>query len=171
MDRVKAGLLGTLALALLMISAASAPSLADNGGQRGEKTTERQRFRHRYMGPEAPWISIMLRHRTELNLTTEQTAALEQMRSDFQQQVASTWADLRNTERELRRLVREDAPDLGQVKGKIDEAERLRAELRYRRIETIAAGKSVLTPEQRDQLQNLRASGHGRFRKPPGESS
>ena len=37
------------------------------------------------MGSEAPWISIMLRHRDQLYLTGEQVATLEQMRSGFEQ--------------------------------------------------------------------------------------
>jgi Spy/CpxP family protein refolding chaperone len=113
----------------------------------------------------------MLRHRTDLNLTAEQVATLEKMRSDFQQRVDPKQEELKNTEAEIARLLRENAVDLVRVKAKIEDAERLRAEFRYLRIEALESGKSVLTSEQRDKLENLASSGRGRFRRPHGEAS
>lgn len=159
-------------LAFLMISIGSLPASADEAAAKGgERPAGRAHQSHRVMGPEAPWISIMLRHRSELSLTSEQVATLEKLRSGFQQQVAPTQEDLRNTESEIARLLQEPTADLAQVRSKIEEAEKLRSEFRYLRIEALEKGKAALTAEQRDALKTLTLSGHGRLRKPRGESS
>lgn len=159
-------------LAFLMISAASSPALADEAAAKGgERPAGRAHQSHWTMGPEAPWISIMLRHRSELSLSSEQVATLEKLRSDFQQQVAPTQEDLRNTESEIARLLQEPTVDLARVRSKIEEAEKPRSEFRYLRIEALEKGKATLTAEQRDTLETLSLSSHGRFRKPQGENS
>lgn len=147
-------------------------SLAENAADGvGRKPFARGERGHRGMSAEAPWISIMLRHGTELNLTAEQVATLGKMRSDFQQQMGPKQEELRNTEAEIARLLQENPADLVQVKAKIEEAERLRAEFRYLRIEAVEAGKSVLTSEQRDKLKDLASSARSRFRRPQGQAS
>jgi len=113
----------------------------------------------------------MLRHRTQLDLTAEQVATLEQLRSHFEQRVSPRQADLRSAERGLERLLQENPVDLGQVRAKIEETEKLRAEFRYLRIETLEKGRAVLTAEQRDKLKDLTFSRHGRFRRPRAEAS
>jgi len=170
MDRLRVALWGSLVFLFLTVPAGL--SLAENRvGGFGRMSFAQGQRRHRGMGPEAPWISIMLRHRSELDLTAEQVATLEKLRSDFGQQVAPKQEDLRNTEAEIARLLPEKTVDLVQVRAKIEEAERLRAEFRYLRIEALENGKSVLTAEQRDKLKNLASSGHGRFRRPHGQPS
>ncbi|HEV8343692.1 MAG TPA: periplasmic heavy metal sensor [Candidatus Binatia bacterium] len=170
MDRLRAALWGSLVFLFLTISIGS--SLAeDRVAGVGRAPFARGESGHRGIGSEAPWISIMLRHRTDLNLTAEQVATLEKMRSDFQQRVDPKQEELKNTEAEIARLLRENAVDLVRVKAKIEDAERLRAEFRYLRIEALESGKSVLTSEQRDKLENLASSGRGRFRRPHGEAS
>lgn len=172
MARLQATLWGIFAFLFLMISIGSLPILADERGERaGKRLFAQAQQRHWGMGPEAPWIGIMLRHRSQLDLTAEQAATLEQLRSDFQQQVAPTQEDLRNAESEIARLLEEGPVDLAQVRTKIEGAERLRAEYRYLRIETLEKGKAVLTAEQRDKLKNLTLPSHGPFQKPQGENS
>jgi Spy/CpxP family protein refolding chaperone len=68
-------------------------------------------------------------------------------------------------------LSHETPADLMQIKGKIQESEQLRAELRYQRIEALENGKSILTPEQRDQLKSLIAARHGEHRRQPKQAS
>lgn len=172
MDRIRATLWGSFVFIFLMISGGSSPALADDkaGGAVG-RSFEQARRRHGGMGSEAPWISIMLRHRDQLNLTGEQVATLEKLRSDFEQQIAPTQEDLRNAESEIARLLHESTVDLAQVRTKVEEEGKLRAEFRYLRIETLEKGKAVLTAEQRDKLKNLTSSSRGQFRKPQGETS
>ena len=172
MHRVRATLWGSLVFIFLMISVGSSPILADERGERaGKRFFDQAQQGHRGMGSEAPWISIMLRHRDQLNLTGEQVATLEQMRSGFEQQVVPTQENLRNAESEIARLLQENTVDLAQVRAKIEEAGKFRAEFRYLRIETLEKGKAVLTAEQRDKLNNLTSSSHGRFQRPQGETS
>ena len=172
MDRIRATLWGSFVFIFLMISGGFSPALAEEKAQGAAgRSFEQARHRHGGMGSEAPWISIMLRHRDQLNLTGEQVATLEKLRSDFQQQVAPAQEDLRNIEGEIQRLLQDNPVDLGQVRAKIEEAEKFRAEFRYLRIETLEKGRAVLTAEQRDKLKNLAFSSRGRSRKPQGEAS
>lgn len=169
MDRFRAALWGSLVFLFLTVPVGF--SLAENKPGVDRMAFARGEGAHRGIRSEAPWISIMLRHQTELNLTAEQVTTLEKMRSDFQQQSGPKQEELKDTEAEIARLLREDAVDLAQVRAKIEEAEKLRAQFRYLRIEALEAGKSVLTSEQRDKLENLASSARGRFRRPQGQAS
>lgn len=172
MDKFRAALWGSLVFIFLPIFVGPSPTSADDRGYGvGRASFERARHRHWGVGPEAPWISIILRHRSQLGLTPEQVATLERLRSDFGQQAAPQREKLRNAEREIRRLLRDSPVDLAQVKAKIEEAEKLRAEFRYLRIETVETGKSVLTEQQRDELRNLVSSRRDRSRGLGGEPS
>jgi Spy/CpxP family protein refolding chaperone len=123
------------------------------------------------MGLEAPWISLSLRHRADLNLTAEQVSTLEQLRADFAERAKPVHSELRDVEKEIMGLLQVNPVDLAQAKAKIEQAERLRSELRYLRVETLDKGKAVLTTEQNDQLKNLLSSMQRRFRKPQGQAS
>lgn len=172
MGKFRGAFWGSLVFIFLVIFVGSSPASADERGDAvGRGSFEHARYRHWGVGFEAPWISIILRHRSQLGLTAEQVATLERLRSDFGQQTAPQREKLRNAEMEIRRLLRDSPVDLDQVKAKIDEAEKLRAEFRYLRIETLEKGKSVLTEQQRDELRNLISSRRDRFRRRRGEPS
>ena len=64
--------------------------------------THRAQFQHPMMDGEAPWISIALRHKTELNLSTDQVANLEKIRTAFQNQVTPIAQQLKAIEGDLR---------------------------------------------------------------------
>lgn len=110
-----------------------------------------------YLSSERPLISLMLRHREELQLSDEQVKALEALRSDFQKEAVRRSAEIRVAELELQELLREDPVDLGKVEAKVRQIEALRAEHRLSRIKTIERGKALLTPEQRRKLESLTA--------------
>lgn len=122
-------------------------------------------------GPEAPWITIILRNRDRLQLTSEQVASLEKLRSDFAREAIRKQADLRIAELDLRRLLAGEPVDLAQVKTKLEEAARLNTDLRYARIETLEKGKAVLTAEQRDKLRNLTSVPRSSVPEPRGKAS
>jgi Spy/CpxP family protein refolding chaperone len=126
---------------------------------------------HRELGAEAPWISIALRHQKDLNLSSDQVANLEKIRSLFRDQSTPIQEQLRATETELRGLLGETPANLIQAKLKIEQAEKLRSQLRYMRVEAIENGRSVLTEQQRDQLKSLVAARHPGFKKPQGQAS
>jgi len=128
-------------------------------------------LRQQRMGPEAPWITIILRNRDRLQLTSEQAATLEKLRSDFEREAIRKQADLRIVELDLRRLLTGEPVDLAQVKTKLEEAARLNTDLRYARIETLEKGKAVLTAEQRDKLRALTSAPRSSAPEPRGQAS
>jgi Spy/CpxP family protein refolding chaperone len=123
--------------------------------------------RHAMVGGEAPWISIALRHKAELNLSADQVANLERIRTDFQNRATPIGQQLRTLESELNTVLQQSPANLVLARTKIEQAEKLRSELRYLRIEALENGKSVLSAQQRDQLKALFAARHQGNRKPP----
>jgi Spy/CpxP family protein refolding chaperone len=126
---------------------------------------------HEMFGGGAPIISLALKHQGELKLSPDQVANLEKTRTHYQDQTSALQQQFKTLESEIFKLSQETPADLMQIKGKIQESEQLRAELRYQRIEALENGKSILTPEQRDQLKSLIAARHGEHRRQPKQAS
>jgi Spy/CpxP family protein refolding chaperone len=162
--------LGGAALALSMISTTSLPMAAYGQAGTGESVPARPRM-HRMFGVEAPWISIALKHQKELSLNSDQVANLEKIRTLYRDQSTPIEEQLRATESEINGALQETPANLIQAKLKIEQAEKLRSQLRYLRVEALENGKSVLTAQQRDQLKNLVSSRHPGFKKPQGQPS
>jgi len=112
---------------------------------------------------QRPLISLMLEHREELELSRKQVQELERLRHDYQREVIRSEADLRIAEIDLEKLLKDDPVDLDQVKAKLQEIERVRADDRFRRIRTIEQGKALLSPEQREKLDTLAMSEQPQF--------
>ncbi len=106
----------------------------------------------------APLISIALKHQNELNLTADQVTHLESTRTHYRTQIKPVFEQLKSIEDEIANLLQETPANLIQVKLKIREAEKFRSELRYQRIEALENGNSILSKEQREQLENLVAA-------------
>ena len=158
------------ALALSMISTTSLPMAAYGQAGTGEPGPARPRM-HRMLGVEAPWISIALRHQKELSLSSDQVANLEKIRTLYRDQSTPIQEQLRAAESEINGVLQETPANLIQAKLKIEQAEKLRSQLRYLRAEALENGKSVLTAQQRDQLKNLVSSRHPGLKKPQGQPS
>jgi Spy/CpxP family protein refolding chaperone len=170
MRKVRGFLLGGAVLALSMIPASLIPVAAYGQANPGEPGTGRPRM-HRMFGVEAPWVSIALRHQKDLGLSPDQVATLEKIRNQYRDQSTPIQEQLRTTESDLAVSLQETPANLIQAKLKIEEVEKLRAQLRYLRVEALENGKSVLTAQQRDQLKNLVAARHPGFKKPQGQPS
>jgi Spy/CpxP family protein refolding chaperone len=162
--------LGGAVLALSMISTTSLPMAAYGQAGPGEPGPAKPRM-HRMLGVEAPWVSIALRHQKDLSLSPDQVAALEKIRTQFRDQSTPIQEQLRATESDLAASLQQTPANLIQAKLKIEQAEKLRSQLRYLRVEALENGKSVLTAQQRDQLKNLVSSRHPGFKKPQGQPS
>jgi Spy/CpxP family protein refolding chaperone len=119
----------------------------------------------------APLITIALNHKSELNLTTDQVAKLEQIKSHYQAQVTPLSQQLQTIDKDIAGLMQQTPANLIQVKAKIQETEKYRSELRYLRLEALENGRSVLSAQQQDQLKTLVRSRHGNFRGPQGQPS
>jgi Spy/CpxP family protein refolding chaperone len=119
----------------------------------------------------APLISIALSHKTELNLTTEQVANLEKIKSHYQSQATPLQQQAAAIEKEIVTLAQQTPANLIQIKAKIQEAEKFRSELRYLRIEALENGRSILTAQQQEQLKTLVSARRDQFRKQRGQPS
>ena len=119
----------------------------------------------------APLITIALNHKSELNLTADQVAKLEQIKSHYQAQVTPLSQQLQTIEKDIAGMMQQTPANLIQVKTKIQETEKYRSELRYLRLEALENGRSVLSAQQQDQLKTLVRSRHGNFRGPQGQPS
>lgn len=170
MRKLQVFCLGSAALAFSMISASLLSTAAYGQAGTGEPGAARPRM-HRMLGVEAPWISIALRHQKDLSLSPDQVAALEKIRTQFRDQSTPIQEQLRATESDLAASLQQTPANLIQAKLKIEQAEKLRSQLRYLRVEALENGKSVLTAQQRDQLKNLVSSRHPGFKKPQGQPS
>jgi Spy/CpxP family protein refolding chaperone len=170
MKSVQRFLLGSAVLALSMIPATLAPVAAYGQADTGDPGSTKPRM-HRMLGVEAPWISIALRHRSELNLNPDQVATLEKIRTLYRDQTTPIQEQLRVIEGELASSLQETPANLIQAKLKIEQAEKLRSQLRYLRIETLENGRTVLTAQQREQLKNLASLRRHNFRKSQGQPS
>jgi Spy/CpxP family protein refolding chaperone len=170
MRRFQMFVFGSAVVALAMISTIFLPQASDAQDGRSGAPGERPRMQ-RMMGTERPWISIALRHQSELNLSPEQIATLKKIRTQHRDQTTPIREQLRTVEGEIASALENTPANLIQAKLGIEKAEKLRAELRYQRVEALENGKSVLTPEQREQLKNLRSTRHHGFRRQQGQPS
>ena len=109
-----------------------------------------------------PLISIALRLQDELKLTEEQVSKLSDLRDGYRRRWIRARADLQIANLDLRKSLREDAVNLEGVEKNIRDIEKMRADLRLERIRTIEAGKTLLSEDQRKQLQSLVRSGSRR---------
>ena len=165
--RVQTFLLGTTVLALSAVSLVFSPLTTNANAQAtGQGTFTRRPGMHHRFGEGAPLISLALRHKTELNLSANQVANLEKIRSNYQAQIAPLVQQVRTIDTDIATLHQQTPANLIQIKAKIQQAEPLRSELRYLRLEALENGKSVLSTQQQDQLKNLLASMRQNFRKP-----
>ena len=160
-NKIKALALGG---AIVALSAAGIHAVAQERGP--GRFAHRAQFQHSMMGGEAPLISIALRHKSELNLTPDQVANLERIRTTFQNQVTPLAEQAKAVEGELRTILQQSPANLIQARAKIEQAEKLRSELRYLRVESLENGKSVLNAQQREQLKNLFTARHQGTPKP-----
>jgi Spy/CpxP family protein refolding chaperone len=119
----------------------------------------------------APLISIALKHKSDLSLTTEQVAALEKIKEHYHSQVTPIHEQLMANEKEIVALMQQSPANLIEIKTKIQDGEKYRSELRYLRVEALENGKSVLSAAQQDQLKTLLHSRRGHFRGPRGQAS
>jgi Spy/CpxP family protein refolding chaperone len=104
---------------------------------------------------EGPRISLIIRHREKLGLSTEQVKNLERLRNDFEKESIRKEADIRVAKMDLDDLLAAQPVDMTRVEAKVREIERLRADLRFARIRTVQKGKEQLSTDQRKKLEEL----------------
>ena len=88
-----------------------------------------------------------------LDLSDEQRGRLAAIRDHQQRKAIQARADLAIARLDLRALLRADNPQGTAIDAQIDRLARMRAELAKSRVAAMLEGRSVLTPEQRQQLR------------------
>jgi Spy/CpxP family protein refolding chaperone len=171
MNRVQKFLMGGAAFALAAVVAGNiSPASAQESTSPSKKPAALgERMYGGFAG--APLVNSALRHKAELNLAGEQTASLEKIRSHYDSQVTPLQGQLTAVEKEIAALMQPSPANLIQVKAKIQEGEKLGAELRYLRMEALENSRAVLTAQQQEQLKSLVRSRHEQFRKHAGQAS
>jgi Spy/CpxP family protein refolding chaperone len=169
MNEVRRLILAGTAVALFAIGIVNIPAAVAQEGSGKRPFVHGDRILGGFTG--APLISIALQHRSELNLTSEQVANLEKIRTHYQSQITPIQQQVTAIEKDIATLMQQTPADLIQIKAKIQEAEKFRSELRYLRIETLENGRSLLTTQQQDQLKTLVRSRHDHMRKQQGQPS
>ncbi|MSP39287.1 MAG: periplasmic heavy metal sensor [Deltaproteobacteria bacterium] len=170
MNKLKTLILANTAFAFAMIAMVNTPMAAAPDGGPDKRPFARGGMRPGGFGG-APLISIALNHKSELNLSPDQIANLENIRTHYQSQVSPLHQQLQSLKKEIRTLLQQSPTSLIQVKSKIQASEKLRSELRYLHIEALENGKSILSQSQRDQLHNLVRSQHEQMRARRGQPS
>ena len=160
------------ALAVAVMLTATVPTVsAQEGGQAGKKGPTRGARMHGGGMAGAPLITIALNHKSELNLTPEQIANLEKVKTHYQSQVTPLQQQLAAIEKEVFTLSQQSPANLIQIKSKIQESEKYRSELRYLRIEALENGKSILSTQQQEQLKTLARSRFEQRKDKPAQAS
>lgn len=162
MNQLKTIILGSAILALG--AGAMAAGAAESTSPKPHRFAHGGRMHEGFSGG-APLISLALKHKSQLNLTSEQVGNLEKIKTHYQNQVSGLHQQVRAIENEIASLSQQSPVNLIQVKAKIQEAEKFRSELRYLRVEALENGRSVLNAQQRDQLKTLVSARHDNFRK------
>ena len=172
MQKVRKLILGSAVLALSAVAAINSPLAAgpDGAGPGRRPFAHGDRMVGGFAGG-APLITIALNHKTELNLSNDQVANLEKIKSHYQSQVAPLVQQLQANEKEIAGLMQQTPANLIQIKSKIQDGEKVRSELRYQRVEALENGRSVLSSQQQDQLKTLVRSRRDQFRTPQGQPS
>ena len=106
---------------------------------------------------EGPPISMIIRNREKLDLSSDQVKNLERLRTDFEKQSIRKEADIRVAKLDLHALLDTQPVDMKKVETKVHEIERLRADLQFARIRAAQKAKEQLSLEQRQKLDELLA--------------
>jgi hypothetical protein len=93
-----------------------------------------------------------------LELSGEQETALENMEYDLAEEIIRLDSEIRLKELELDRMLREDDPDLYQVKRTIAEISELQSERRFSPVQGRVELRDVLSEKQYEMLEKMMAA-------------
>ena len=106
----------------------------------------------------------MMRHLEQLGLSAEQNTQVQELRQQFQAQVAPLREQMRTERRAMRELWQSDSPDRAAILAQHNVIAEIHEQMAVARIDFRLAVLQILTPEQKSQLQEMRSNGprHGR---------
>ena len=118
----------------------------------------RQAFGQSERHPRPLVIGLLLRHRQDLGLTTQQVDSLRKLGLDFWRAAIQRGADWRIARLDLMSLRWSEPVDMGKVEAKVREIERLKGDGQIAAFRAAEAAKAQLTAEQREKLKSLWAA-------------
>lgn len=133
---------------------AAPPELDDESGEHGRRGGAHRHHEGRHE-----------RFLDQLNLSADQRAAIKAHRDQKQKQIAPLRAAMKERRRDLEALWRQDKPDRAAILQKSREVDALRDQLREHKIDGRLHLASILTPEQRSKMQELKKSKRGKGQK------
>jgi Spy/CpxP family protein refolding chaperone len=110
----------------------------------------------------------MLAHGDALGLRPEQETRLRELRVEAAKDMIRRTADIRVAELELDVLLEKDTWDTAAIEAKAKQIATLRGERRAARLKTLAAARTMLTPDQLKRLQDVGHRMRGRDGRGPG---
>jgi protein CpxP len=100
----------------------------------------------------------------QLDLTDEQKKRMADIRDRQERSSIRARADMSIAELDLRKLMRADSPDRRAIESQIEKIGSMRTSMQKSRVGMMFDMRSVLTPEQRNQLKEMRENGGGKQR-------
>lgn len=91
----------------------------------------------------------------ELNLTDDQQASVDRIKSDYKKSSIRLKSDIDVLEVELKDMTNSSRTDLKKVKKKLDNIESKKSELRFMRIEKHIKIKAILDDEQKEKFDAI----------------
>ena len=118
------------------------------------------------MGHAAGWLGRGRHWRAvakELDLTDDQQKKIEAVHDTHRRKAIAMRADLEVAQLDLHKLMRAEPLDRKAIDAQLDRTIAMRGQLHKARMGALLDARAVLTPEQREKLQDVRAA-HPRMR-------
>lgn len=100
----------------------------------------------------------------KIGLSEEQKGKLDDIITDHRKDMIKTNADISLAEIDLKKLLRQDNPDLNLVKEQIKKISDMKADKEFAQIKTAIDTKNILTKEQQEKLKELRKENRPQMR-------
>jgi Spy/CpxP family protein refolding chaperone len=100
-------------------------------------------------------------HLKELGLSDQQRSRIEAIHDAQRRSAIETRKDLELARLDMQKLMRADDPDRRAIEAQIDRLSELRATMQKSHVNTMLDVRVVLTPQQRQKLEQLREQGPG----------
>lgn len=117
---------------------------------------------------EAGGMEMMLPDDDELKITKEQRDKMRQIRDAARKQNIPLEADVKLKRLELRELMRAESPSKEKVASKVKEIDAIKTQIKINRMNSRIDVRNVLTKEQRDKLEEMRAARRFHWKGFPG---
>jgi len=106
---------------------------------------------------DADGMDLMVPDDDELKITKDQREKMRQIRQDTKKQNIPLEADVQLKRIELQELMRADNPSKDKIAAKVKEIDAIKTQIKINRLHSRIDVRNVLTKEQRDKMQEMRA--------------